>query len=64
MLDRPDKGATETRARQTAEPSDVEPDHPPPIKRYPGWVRLLLLVGAPGLFWIALVLLILRLTHR
>ena len=34
------------------------------VKRFPGWVRLLLLIGVPGLFWIGVVLLILRLTHR
>ena len=50
-----------------ANSSKFEPalDHPPgEAERFPGWVRLLLLIGVPGLFWIGVALLVLQLPHR
>ena len=37
---------------------------PGEAKLFPGWVRLLLLIGVPGLFWTGAILLILHFTHR
>ena len=40
---------------------DQQPDG---VKLFPGWVRLGLVIGLPSLFWIGVVMLILRLTHH
>jgi len=39
-------------------------DLPGEAALFPGWVRLLLLIGAPSLLWIGLIALILLLLHR